>query len=270
ARPPRVTEHGREGARLHAAGVLHARVERAALHLRAAVLRRRSRAADERAGRAVARHRPAHGLLHRHGAGAAVVGAARDVRRHAVHRPPRGRVDHPRARPGAGRADGRRPRGLGDRRADRLDAGHRADRRAQHAGHGPDQEAGDAARARAGDHAADPHRHQRLRRHPGRERDREPLHRAPLGRVLADGVGADRRRRLLARLHPERLHPGAVQAVRLRPRDLRDRVLLRPLHHGRHRGGGRVDDAHGGGGERRDPRHRLLPHADPAVDLHAV
>ena len=49
----------------------------------------------------------------------------------------------------------------------------------------------------------------------------------PHGPVLAHGVGADRLRRLHAAVHPERLHPGARQAVRLRRHHLHLGVLLR-------------------------------------------
>ena len=68
----------------------------------------------------------------------------------------------------------------------------------------------------------------------------------PDGAVLAHGVGADRRRRLHAALHPERFRPGARQAVRVRRHHLDHRLLLRPQHDGRHRRRRAGDDAHRG------------------------
>ena len=165
----RTAQRRGEGESPDAAGVFRPGREVAALHLRAAVLRAGRRPADGRDRREIARNRAADRLVHRHGAGAAIVGAAQDVRRNDVHRQPRLGVDDPRARSGARRSDGRRARGIGHRRAARLDARHRADRRAEHARHRSDQEARHAARARRADHAAGAHGHQRLRRHHRRQ-----------------------------------------------------------------------------------------------------
>ena len=120
---------------LFPAGVFRPGGEIDRIHFRPAVLRRRRRPADGCDRRRVARHRAAHRVLHRHGAGASVVGAAQDVRRDDVHRPSRRRLDDPRAGSGARRADGRRTRRIGNSGAARLDARHRADRCAQHARH---------------------------------------------------------------------------------------------------------------------------------------
>ena len=167
--------------------------------------------------------------------------------------------------PGARRADGRRPRGIGHRRAARLDARDGADRRAQHARHRSDQEARHAAGARRADHAAGADGHQRLRRDHRRQHHRRRSSSACRPRSTGDGLGSDRRRRLHAALHPERFRPGAVEAVRVRRHHLDHGVLLRPRDDRRHRRRGAEHDAHGRDVEHPDSHRRLLHHADPAL-----
>ena len=104
-------------------------------------------------------HRGPHRDVHGHGAGAAVRGHPRRLRRPALRRPAGVRLDGARAGARAHRADGHRPRRLGHGRRAGLDGGDAADRRAARAGHRSHPQARGPAPGRGRDHGADPDHH---------------------------------------------------------------------------------------------------------------